>query len=285
MKFPSIKRRKAKNLVAQSVAVICVALALIPLLSILLDIFIRGVPQFSSTFFTADIPPPGNIQGGIGPAIVGSLMVIFFGSILGIPLGILSGIYVSEYGNNLFGRFVRFMTEVLSGFPSIVIGIFAYLLLVVTLQGVNAIAGGFALSIIMIPVISRSTEESLKLVPISVREASLALGIPKWKTITKVVLTHGKSGIITGVVLSMARIAGESAPLLLTVGWTTFYPQSFMEPIATLPVLIYQFAISPYDNWHSLAWGAAAFLVLLILALNIVVRLLTRNRLDSAGRN
>jgi phosphate transport system permease protein len=285
MKFSSTKKRKAKNLVAQGIAVFCVVVALIPLLSILFDIFGRGLPQFSATFFTADIPPPGNIQGGIGPAIVGSLMAILFGSILGIPLGVLSGIYISEYGNNLFGRFVRFMTEVLSGFPSIVIGIFAYLLLVVMLKGANAIAGGFALSIIMIPVISKATEESLKLVPVSMREASLALGIPKWKTITKVVLAHGKAGIITGVVLSMARIAGESAPLLLTVGWTTFYPQSFVEPIASLPVLIYQFAISPYDNWHNLAWGAAAFLVLLILALNIIVRLATRNRLDAARRS
>lgn len=210
--------------------------------------------------------------------------MICIGSAIGIPLGMMSGIYVSEYGQNRFGRFVRFMTEVLSGFPSIVIGIFSYLLLVTLLKGTNAIAGGFALSIIMLPIVSRATEESLKLVPVSVREASLALGAPKWLTTLKVVLTHARAGIITGIVLSISRIAGESAPLLLTVGWTTFYPESLVEPVSTLPVLIYQFAISPYDNWQDLAWGASALLLMIILSLSIVVRYATRKRFSKSRR-
>lgn len=284
MKASGWKMRKIKDNLAMIAAFSCVIIALIPLVSILFDVFIKGVPQFSVEFFTENIPPPGASGGGIGPAIVGSIIAIMLGSLIGIPIGVFSGIYVSEYGQNLFGRSVRFFTEVLSGFPSIVIGIFAYLVLVTSFGGTNAIAGGFALSIIMIPVVSRSTEESLKLVPVSVREASLALGVYKWKTIIKVVLSNAKSGIITGIILSISRIAGESAPLLLTVGWTTFYPSSLVEPISTMPVLIYQFAISPYQNWQDLAWGASALLVIMILGLSITVRIVTRNKLKTSVR-
>ncbi|MEM2839419.1 MAG: phosphate ABC transporter permease PstA [Thermoplasmata archaeon] len=284
LKLEYSPKRAIKNFLAQLAAIICVILALIPLISILVDVLVKGLPQLSISFLTENIPPPGDSRGGIGPAIVGSIFVICIGSAIGIPLGMMSGIYVSEYGQNRFGRFVRFMTEVLSGFPSIVIGIFSYLLLVTLLKGTNAIAGGFALSIIMLPIVSRATEESLKLVPVSVREASLALGAPKWLTTLKVVLTHARAGIITGIVLSISRIAGESAPLLLTVGWTTFYPESLVEPVSTLPVLIYQFAISPYDNWQDLAWGASALLLMIILSLSIVVRYATRKRFSKSRR-
>lgn len=269
-----LRRRMFKERLATGAAVACVVLALVPLVSILVDVFVRGLPQFSAEFFTGTVPPPGTGEaGGIGPAIVGSLCAIAIGSAVGIPLGIFSGIYVSEYGDNTVGRATRFLMEVLAGFPSIIIGIFAYLVLVIALGGPNAFAGGLALSIIMLPVVTRTTEEALRLVPTSLREASLSLGVSRSTTIVRVVLSNGKAGIITGVMLSIARVAGESAPLLLTVGWTSFYPSTLSQPMSSMPVLIYQFAISPFDNWHDLAWGTSAFLILFVLGLNIAVRL------------
>ena len=279
MRPKGLRWRMLKDRMATVAALSCVIVALIPLVSILADVLVKGLPHLTLGFLTDTIPPPGTDEvGGIGPAIVGTLAAVGVGSLLGIPIGVVSGIYVAEYGNNLFGRSVRFMMEVLAGFPSIIIGIFAYLVLVVSLGGPNAFAGGFALSVIMIPVISRTTEESLKLVPTSLREASLSLGVSRSATIMRVVLSNGKQGIITGIMLSIARIAGESAPLLLTVGWTSFYPTSFSQPMASMPVLIYQFAISPFDNWHDLAWGTSAFLILLVLGLNITVRIIARGR-------
>ncbi|HDP97074.1 MAG TPA: phosphate ABC transporter permease PstA [Euryarchaeota archaeon] len=279
MIYGNLKVRKLKDRLAYAIALLCVFAAAAPLISILLDVLVKGLPQFSMEFFTSELPSPGTGEpGGIGPAMIGSMYVIMIGSAIGIPIGIFSGIYVSEYGNNWFGRSVRFLTEVLSGLPSIVVGIFAFLLLVLGLGGPTAYAGGFALSIIMVPVVSRSTEESLKLVPNTIREASLALGVPRWKTTLKVVLSHGRAGIITGVILSIARIAGESAPLLLTVGWSPFVQTSLSEPISTMPVLIYLYGTSPYENWINVAWGTSAFLVIFILSLSIGVRLLTRGR-------
>lgn len=274
-----LRWRMLKDKLATAAALSCVVIALIPLVSILADVLVKGLPHFSFEFLTGTIPAPGTDEvGGIGPAIVGSVAAVGIGSLLGIPIGVVSGVYVSEFGNNLFGRSVRFSMEVLAGFPSIIIGIFAYLALVVSLGGPNAFAGGLALSIIMIPVVSRTTEEALKLVPVSLREASLSLGVSRSTTIMKVVLSNGKQGIITGIMLSVARIAGESAPLLLTIGWTSFYPTTLSQPMASMPVLIYQFAISPFDNWHDLAWGASAFLILVVLGLNITVRMIARGR-------
>ena len=274
MKGTDMRRRMLKERLATGAAVACVVLALVPLVSILVDVLSKGLPQFSLDFFTGTIPPPGAEEtGGIGPAIVGSVCAIAIGSAIGIPLGIFSGVYISEYGDNVAGRTVRFLMEVLAGFPSIIVGIFAYLALVAALNGPNAFAGGLALSVIMLPVVTRTTEEALRLVPDSLREASLSLGVSRSTTILRVVLSNGKAGIITGVMLSIARAAGESAPLLLTIGWTSFYPSGLAQPMPSMPVLIYQFAISPFDNWHDLAWGASAFLILFVLGLNVVVRL------------
>lgn len=269
-----LRTRMLKDRMATVAAVACIIGALIPLMSILIDVLIKGVPQFSWEFFTGRIPPPGVDEvGGIGPAIVGSIAAIGIGSLIGIPIGVFSGIYASEYGDNPLGKAVRFLMEVLSGFPSIIIGIFAYLVLVMALRGPNAFAGGLALSIIMIPIVNRTTEEALRLVPTSLREASLSLGVSRKGTILKVVLSNGKAGVITGIMLSIARVAGESAPLLLTIGWTQFYPTTLAQPMASMPVLIYQFAISPFDNWHDLAWGTSAFLILFVLGINLIVRL------------
>jgi len=275
MNSKGFRKRMIKDRLATVAAVACVIAALVPLVSILMDVLVKGLPQFSFEFLTGTIPPPGSDEvGGIGPAIVGTLAAIGIGSLIGIPIGIVSGIFVSEYGDNLFGGIVRFSMDVLAGFPSIIIGIFAYLVLVVSLGGPNAFAGGLALSIIMMPVVARTTEEALRLVPSSLREASLSLGVSRSTTIRKVVLSNGRPGIITGIMLSIARITGESAPLLLTVGWTVFYPTTLSQPMASMPVLIYQFAISPFENWHDLAWGASAFLILLVLGLNVTVRMI-----------
>ncbi len=214
--------------------------------------------------------------------MIGSLILIILASAVGIPWGIATGVYLSEYGNGKLANLLRFVVDLLASIPSIIIGIFVYALLVAPLGGFSAIAGGVALAIIMIPVVARTTEELLKLVPVHIREAGLGLGIPRWKVILRVVLRGSMGGIVTGVMLAVARAAGETAPLLFTALNNRFWSTALDEPIASLPVQIYTYAISPFEDWHRQAWAAALILVMFVLTMNLLTRMLLRRR--SSGR-
>jgi phosphate transport system permease protein len=272
-------RRKIKNAVASAAALACVAIAIIPLASILLEVIAKGAPALSWEFVSG-ITLNGS---GIGNAILGTLLLVFYASAIGLPIGILTGIYVSEYGNNRFGETVRFFNDVMANFPSIVIGLLAYSLVVVALGvGFSLIAGSFALAIIMIPIVASTTEEALKMVPNSLREGALALGIPRWKTVLKVMLSTGRSGVVTGALLSVARVAGETAPLIPTTLFNNFWSTSPTQETAALPQLIFRYAMGhsslPVDEATQQAWGAALVLIIIVLSLNIIVRLLTVRR-------
>lgn len=274
----SYQTRKRVNALASLLALGCVLLALIPLVSILVDVISKGAPAIDWTFLTERTKSAGSPDSGVGNAILGTLLLVGWGSLIGLPLGILTGVYVSEYGDNWFGRTVRFFNDVLANFPSIVIGLFAYSL-VVTVVGFSLISGAFALGIIMIPIVANTTEEALRMVPNSLREASLALGVPRWKTVLKVIISNGRAGLVTGALLAIARIAGETAPLILTSFGNSFWETGLTEPVAALPLVIFRNAMSPYADLQQQAWGAALVLITIVLSLNIVVRLLTRKRL------
>jgi phosphate transport system permease protein len=263
--------RKFKNRLFFVLCAICCALAIVPLLSILGEVIIRGAPQLSLNFIFGT-----TATGGIGPAIQGTLILIGLTSLIGVPLGILSGIYLSEFGNNKYAIAVRTINDVLTEFPSIVVGITAYGVIVIALIGsYSAIAGAIALCFILIPIVARTTEESLKLVPTSVREASLALGTHKWRTTMSVVLPTAKSGLITGSLLAVARIAGETAPLIMTILGNRYFFQGLNQPMAALPLEIWRDSLQPSYAMQAQGWGAALVLILIVLTLNIGVRLAT----------
>lgn len=273
----SYKTRKWVNRTASLLALGCVLVALVPLVSILLEVITRGAPAIDWTFLTERTKSAGSPDSGIGNAILGTLLLVGWGSLIGLPLGILTGVYVSEYGDNWFGNTVRFFNDVLANFPSIVIGLFAYSL-VVTVVGFSLISGAFALAIIMIPIVANTTEEALRMVPNSLREAALALGVPRWKTVLKVIISNGRAGLVTGALLAIARIAGETAPLILTSFGNNFWASGLTEPVAALPLVIFRNAMSPYADLQQQAWGAALVLIMMVLSLNVVVRVLTRKR-------
>ena len=214
----------------------------------------------------------------MGNAIVGTMILVGIGSLIGLPIGIFSGIYLSEYGNNPLGTLIRFFTEVLNGIPSIVTGVVAYSLVVIPMKHFSGYAGGVALGILMIPTITRTTEEMLKLVPRSLREASLALGIPEWRTILSIVLKTGLGGVVTGIMLAISRVAGETAPLLFTSLNNRFWHTTLDQPIASLTVFIYNYGVSPFDDWIAQAWGGALVLMLLITSLSLIVRNITKKK-------
>lgn len=273
----SHKTRRWTNRLASLAALGCVLVALVPLVSILFDVVEKGAPAINWTFLTERTKSAGTPDSGIGNAILGTLLLVGYGSLIGLPLGILTGVYVSEYGDNRFGRTVRFFNDILANFPSIVIGLFAYSL-IVTVIGFSLISGAFALAIIMIPIVANTTEEALRMVPNSLREASLALGVPRWKTVLKVIISNGRAGLVTGALLAIARIAGETAPLILTSFGNSFWETSPTEPVAALPLVIFRNAMSPYADLQEQAWGAALILITMVLSLNVVVRLMTRKR-------
>jgi len=274
-KFNGYAFRKFKNRLFFVLCGICVIIAVTPLVSILFEAVVRGAPQLSIKFLTSDVN-----HGGIGPAIQGSLIMIGLTSLIGIPIGVLSGIYLSEFGNNKYASAMRTISNVLTEFPSVIVGIVAYVVIVLYVTHyASALAGAIALSIIMIPIVSRTTEESLKLVPNSVREASLALGVHNWRTTLSVVLPSAKSGLVTGTLLAVARIAGESAPLLLTIGGSSYFFQGFSTQMDALPLRIFNDARWPTADVQAEAWSAALILILIVLTLNIVVRLASRGRL------
>jgi phosphate transport system permease protein len=250
----------------------CVVIALIPLFSILVEVFKNGLPALSAEFLTQPPGAVGSGEGGIGPAIQGTLIIIGMSSLIGIPIGVMGGIFLSEFGNNRLGRTVRFFNDVFMEFPSIVIGIFAFLVIVLLLGHFSLWAGAFALSLIMFPIIARTTEESLKLVPITYREAGHALGLKQWVITFRIVLSAAKSGMLTGILLAVARIGGETAPLIMTVLGSSQFFSGFDAPMDALPLRIWRLSLLPYDSAQMQGWGAAVVLIVIILAINLLVR-------------
>ncbi len=275
--------RKLKSRVMLFLCVFAAMLAILPLVYIFFYTTIQGASSLNLEFFTELPKPVGETGGGMANAIAGTAILVGLGSIFGIPVGILAGIYVTEYSKNMFANIIKFVTDVLSGIPSIIIGIFAYGLIVIPMQRFSAYAGGFALGLLMIPTITRITEEMLKLVPHNLREAALALGIPRWKTTIRIVLRTASGGIITGILLAVARAAGETAPLLFTSFGNSFWSSSLDSPMASIPVQIFNYAISPYDEWHRKAWAGAFVLISLVFIVSLIVRLATRNKYSQSA--
>jgi phosphate transport system permease protein len=274
-------KRKVSNLIYVIVATSCFGVALVPLISILYETISRGAAALSISLFTQVTPPIGGSGGGILNAIEGSLVMVGLASLIGVPVGVLAGAYLSEYPGK-FGYYVRLLAEVLTGVPSIVTGIFIYELIVATQHRFSAFSGGVALGMMMIPIVAISTHESLKLVASSIREGGLALGISRAKTLIYILLSSARSGVITGIVLAVARVMGETAPLLFTALGSQFMMTGINSPSASLTVLIFDFGTSPYDNAHTLAWGAALILLAIVLGLNIVVRAASKLKVTGA---
>jgi len=271
------KLRVAKNRLMQFLVYLALFSALVPLFSILFEVIRRGFSTINFDFFIKPTPTVGEVGGGVANAIQGTLITIGFSSFIGVPIGLMSGIFLSEYGESKLSVTVRFLHDVLSGIPSIVIGVFAYALITRSI-GFSVTAAAFALAIIMIPIVTRTTEEALKLVPMSIREAAIALGIPRWKTTITVVLSGAKKAIVTGILLSIARIAGESAPVLVSMGFWRWWFAGLDRPAANLALNVFIFAMSPFENWIALAWGSALVLILLVLGISVTARVFTRER-------
>lgn len=275
--------RKAKSALVSALCLACALVVILPLGMVLLYLLKTGAGALSLEFLTHLPKPVGEPGGGMANAIVGTLVLVGLALCMGVPVGVLGGVYLAEYGSPAAVRTVRFVADVLNGVPSILWGIAVYGLMVVPMRGFSAYAGGVALGFMMIPLILRTTEEVLLLVPRGYREAGLALGIPRWKIIVHIVMSTARTGIVTGVLLALARVAGETAPLLFTAFGNRFWNQGLSEPIAALPLQIFAYAISPYEDWHRQAWAGALVLLGMILLLNLSVRLLLRNR--TAGKN
>jgi phosphate transport system permease protein len=258
------------------IAVLTVVLVLAPLIAIFGYLVYRGVGSINWAFLTQVPKPPGEVGGGMANAIVGSIFILGIASIIGVPLGIGAGIYLAEFGRNRFGTAIRFTADVLNGVPSIVIGIVAYAIVVLRQGHFSALAGGVALAIMMVPTISRTTEEMLLLVPQALREAAYGLGVPRWRTTLSITLRTATSGVITGVMLAFARVAGETAPLLFTALGNEFWSLRLDQPTAALPLQIYRYALSPYDDFHRQAWAGALVLIVLIVTAVAAVRFVVR---------
>jgi phosphate transport system permease protein len=269
--------RRVVNTVMTTLTAACAFLGVAILLLILGYIAWRGLSSISIEFLI-DTPKPVGEGGGIGNAILGTLILLALASAIGLPLGVAAGVYLSEFGKGWFAGIVRFVADTLTGVPSIVTGVFVYTLIVIPMRHFSALAGGIALGIIMIPIVTRTTEEMLRLVPASLREGALALGAPQWRVTTGVVLPAAASGIATGAMLAVARVSGETAPLLFTAFGSRFFSVKLDEPIASLTVQIFNYAVSPYDEWHAQAWAATLVLMTLILVINVSVRFLTRKK-------
>jgi phosphate transport system permease protein len=273
---PIALRRRITDHVMTGLAVLTVILVLVPLFAIFAYLVYRGIGSINWAFLTQTPKPVGEAGGGMANAIVGSAFILALASILGVPLGVGAGIYLAEYGRNRFGDAIRFTADVLNGVPSIVIGIVAYSIVVLYQKHFSALAGGAALAIMMIPTISRTTEEMLLLVPQALREAAYGLGIPRWRTTLSITLRTATSGVITGIMLAFARVAGETAPLLFTAFGNQFWNLRADQPTAALPLQIFTYAISPYDEWHRQAWAGALVLIVLIVTAVAAVRVAVR---------
>jgi len=272
-------RRIWADRIGIALSMVAMAFGLAALLWILWTLFYNGFSALSWDFFTQDTPAPGSEGGGLRNAIVGSLMIVGVTTLVSTPIGILAGIYLAEFGTtSRFAAITRFVTDIMLSAPSIVVGLFVYALVVATLGGFSGWAGSLALSLIAIPVVVRTTENMLLLVPTSLREAAFAVGAPRWQVSLKVTLRAVKAGVVTGILLAIARVTGETAPLLFTALNNQFYSTDMSQPMGNLPVVIFQFAMSPYDNWVSLAWGGALLIALFVLGVNILARVLFRKK-------
>ncbi|MHB0866414.1 MAG: phosphate ABC transporter permease PstA [Thermoleophilia bacterium] len=264
--------RRRRNAISGVVYVLCVLstlIALIPLGLILVYVIIQGAPALNLDFFTKLPVPVGETGGGMGNAILGSLILMGIAAVVGLPIGVLAGTYLAEYRSPRLSWVVRLLADILSGVPSIIVGVFVYTLLVLTMKRFSAVAGGMALAVLMLPTVARTTEEMLRQVPDSLREASLALGISRWRTIISIIIKTAGGGIMTGIMLALARIAGETAPLLFTALSSRTWPRGLDQPVASLPVQIYTYAIAPYADWHQQAWAGSLVLVLMVLILSV----------------
>ncbi|MBW4670714.1 MAG: phosphate ABC transporter permease PstA [Cyanomargarita calcarea GSE-NOS-MK-12-04C] len=272
------------NSVMTVVAFICAVLAIIPLVAVLSYVLFQGFSSLSISNFTELPPPPiGKITGGFGNAILGTILMVGVAALISIPFGVMAAIYLTEFSSGKISRTIRFATNILSGVPSIIAGVFAYGVIVLTLQRLglgsySAIGGGFALAILMLPIIVRTTDEALQLVSQDLRQAAVGVGATNFQTVTQVVLPAALPAIVTGATLSIARASGETAPLLFTALFSQFWPKSLFEPTASLAVLVYNYAISPFKNWQSLAWAASLILVLMVLVTSIIARWATRQK-------
>lgn len=274
----NIKKRKIINRIMIGGTLLCAVITLIPLISIFLYIVSKGITNINLGFFVNLPKPVGEPGGGMSNAIVGSIILVGLASLWAIPVSILGGVYLAEYGNNKLGTIIRFLADVLNGVPSIVIGIFAYAVFVLQMKTFSTISGAFALGIIMIPSVTRITEEMVRMVPNTLREASLALGISQFRTTISIVLKTAKAGIITGVMLSIARISGETAPLLFTAFGNRFWHQGLNTPIAALPLQIFIYAISPFEDWQKQAWAGALVLIVMIFLTSYISRRIMKSR-------
>jgi phosphate transport system permease protein len=274
-------KRKRANFIGLVLSMSAMIIGLAFLLWILSILMFKGFSALSFSMLTNSTPAPGSEGGGLANAIVGSLMIVLSCSLISTPIGVLAGVYLSEYSDrSKIAEVTRFVNDIMLSAPSIVIGLFVYALIVVPSKHFSGWAGTIALSLIAIPVVVRTTENMLKLVPVSLREAAFALGAPKWKVSTSVVLKAAKSGVMTGLLLALARVSGETAPLLFTALNNQFFSTDMNKPMANLPVVIFQFAMSPYDNWVNLAWGGALLITLTVLALNISGRVVFREKVS-----
>lgn len=275
--------RKIKNGLFTAVIVLSAFMVLVPLFLIIQFVFVQGASSLNLSFFT-DLPKPvGEIGGGMKHAILGTVYIVLLGAAMAVPIGVTCGIYLSEFRKSKLSKTLRLTVDLMSGIPSIVIGIFAYLMVVVPLKSFSALAGGVALSIIMLPIIIKTSEEILKLVPDHIREAGLALGLPRWKIIFFIILKGSVSNLLTGIILAISRAAGETAPLLFTAFGNMYLSYNLNEPMATLPVQIYTYAISPFKDWQRQAWAGAFILMVLILAMNIFARYVLTKIKDKKG--
>jgi phosphate transport system permease protein len=273
--------RQFKDKLMQITACVCAVIVITPLLLIFYHLIKLGFSSINVDFFTQLPKAAGESGGGMGNAILGTFILLGQAAILGVPVGVLGGVYLSEYGRPSINRWVRFAADILNGVPSIVWGLVVYALLVMPMHGFSALAGGVVLGLMMIPLVMRTTEEVLHLVPSGYREAALALGVSKWKMVLQIVVRTALRGIVTGVLLALARVSGETAPLLFTALGNNFWPHALNKPISALPLQIFNYAISPYDDWHRQAWAGALVLLLLVLFINLGVRFLTRERWKS----
>ena len=272
-------RKRIINRLVTASCIICIGLAIVPLGSILVQVIINGASAFSIEFLTQSPGSIGSGKGGIGPAIQGTLITVGIASIIATPVGVLAGIYLAEFaGNGPFPHAVRFFNDVLTGLPSIVLGIVGYIVVVLAIGSFSVWAGSFALSIIMIPIVVRVTEESLKVVPNSVREAGYSLGIPKWKITLNITLKTALSGVLTGIVLGISRIAGETAPLIMTILGTSLFFTGFQEPVDALPLRIWRLASQPYESAHTQGWGAALMLIIIVMLFSVTLRFIATRK-------
>jgi phosphate transport system permease protein len=262
--------------IMSALIIVAVAIAVLALVAILADTVIQGLPVINLDFLKNIPGPVGVPDRGIGPDIVGTFTMVGLATLMSVPIGVGAGVFFSEWPESRLSLISSFTNDVLAEFPSMVIGIFVWVTLVISMKTFSALAGAIALAIIMIPIVARTTEESLKIVPRTLREASIALGVSRWKTVVRIVMSTGKAGLATGILLAVARAAGETAPLLVTAFGNSFYAKSILEPTGAISLFIFDYAISPYKIWHSYAWGAALVLIAFMLALNLTVRLVIK---------